>query len=176
MAKRDTIRVTVLSRSSGSGSTSGTRQLLNEESLLAAARVKFPGVSITLAKFDWNDKVPFVEQVNMTSRTDILIGVHGAGLTHAVFMPIWGVVIELYNAEDPGCYRDLAKLCGLHYITGSSRDVVRVAPKVEQQSQEPKFWNFEFNQEAFMRYLSQAINHVKRHTHSPIVDRRQSDL
>ena len=176
MAAHDKIRVTLLSRSSGSSTTTGTRHLLNEAALLDAARSKFPEVSITLAKFDWNDKVPFVDQVNITGHTDILIGVHGAGLAHMIFLPIWGTVIELYNAEDPGCYRDLAKLCGLHYVTGSSQDVVRVAPQVERQSQEPKFWNFEFNEGAFMRYMSQAINHVKRHPLSPIVAGNRSDL
>ena len=27
--------------------------------------------------------------------TDILIGIHGAGLTHMLFMPEWGAVFEM---------------------------------------------------------------------------------
>lgn len=40
---------------------------------------------------------PFtVFAAQVTQNTDILIGMHGAGLTHLLFQPDWGVVFELY--------------------------------------------------------------------------------
>lgn len=31
----------------------------------------------------------------MTYNTDIFVGMHGAGMTHALFLPDWAVVFEL---------------------------------------------------------------------------------
>lgn len=37
----------------------------------------------------------FKEQVQITYNTDIFIGMHGAGLTHLLFLPDWAVLFEL---------------------------------------------------------------------------------
>jgi len=37
------------------------------------------------------------------------VGMHGAGLTHSLFLPSWAAVFELYHCEDRGCYSDLAR-------------------------------------------------------------------
>lgn len=42
---------------------------------------------------------------------------HGAGLTHLLFLPKWATIFELYHCEDPACYSDLARLRGVHYLT-----------------------------------------------------------
>lgn len=42
---------------------------------------------------------------------------HGAGLTHVLFLPKWASLFELYHCEDPACYSDLARLRGVHYLT-----------------------------------------------------------
>ena len=34
--------------------------------------------------------------VQITHNSDIFIGMHGAGLTHLLFLPDWAVVFELY--------------------------------------------------------------------------------
>ena len=33
---------------------------------------------------------------------------HGAGLTHLLFLPDWATVFEIYNCEDKDCYLDLS--------------------------------------------------------------------
>jgi len=38
----------------------------------------------------------FKQQLEITSNTDIFIGIHGAGLTHLLFLPNWAVLFELY--------------------------------------------------------------------------------
>ena len=49
------------------------------------------------------------------------MGLHGAGLTHLLFLPDWAEVVELYNCDDTHCYQDLARLvqlaqANLHFI------------------------------------------------------------
>lgn len=58
-----------------------------------------------------------MQQLEITRNTDIFIGMHGAGLTHVLFLPKWASLFELYHCEDPGCYSDLARLRGVHYLT-----------------------------------------------------------
>ena len=41
------------------------------------------------------------------------VGIHGAGLTHLLFLPDWAHVVELYNCDDPGCYKVLLVEQGL---------------------------------------------------------------
>lgn len=40
-------------------------------------------------------KFAFLDQLRFTHNTDIFIGMHGAGLTHLLFLPDWAVVFEL---------------------------------------------------------------------------------
>ena len=60
----------------------------------------------------------FAEQIEVMSRTDVLAAVHGAGLTHAMFLPPEASVVELLP---PGFghkgFRNLAKLRGLRYFS-----------------------------------------------------------
>jgi len=37
----------------------------------------------------------FKKQLENTHNTDIFIGIHGAGLSHLMFLPDWAVVFEL---------------------------------------------------------------------------------
>ena len=105
------LRLTLLSR------VTKYRQILNEQEIVEALRDK--GYQVTVAKF--TPTVPFQEQLETIRNTDILVriklcrrmdpnqmcqvGIHGAGLTHLLFLPDWAHVIELYNCEDPGCYK-----------------------------------------------------------------------
>lgn len=61
--------------------------------------------------------IKFPAQLEITRNTDIFIGMHGAGLTHLLFLPKWATIFELYHCEDPACYSDLARLRGVHYLT-----------------------------------------------------------
>lgn len=40
--------------------------------------------------------VPFLVQLRITHNSDIFIGMHGAGLTHLLFLPDWAVIFELW--------------------------------------------------------------------------------
>ena len=67
-------------------------------------------LQVTVARY--GPQIPFLSQVSITAGTDILVGMHGAGLTHLLFLPDWAEVVELYNCDDVHCYQDLARLVG----------------------------------------------------------------
>lgn len=71
----------------------------------------------------------FREQLEITRNTDVFIGMHGAGLTHLLFLPKWATIFELYHCEDPACYKDLARIRGINYITWQHK------AKLEQQDE-----------------------------------------
>ena len=61
-------------------------------------------------------KLPFSKQVQIVSNTDILFGVHGNGLTHLIFLPSSGKVIEIFPDDVHHLdYRMLADLKGIEY-------------------------------------------------------------
>lgn len=95
----------------------GTRHILNHDELLRALSA-IPRMQVSTARFDFADKVPFEEQVSRMAHADVIVGLHGAGLTHALWMPPWAAVVEILNCGDDTCYRNLAALCGLAYFTG----------------------------------------------------------
>ncbi|KAB7504230.1 EGF domain-specific O-linked N-acetylglucosamine transferase, partial [Armadillidium nasatum] len=98
--------------------------------------------------------------------TDILIGIHGSGLTHLLFLPDWAVIIELYDCGDPNCYQDLARLRGVKYLSWLEED--KIFP--EDQGHHPdlgaheKFTNYSFDKDAFVRLVRKAANLVKQHS------------
>ncbi|XP_031561885.1 EGF domain-specific O-linked N-acetylglucosamine transferase-like [Actinia tenebrosa] len=153
--KAQPIRVTFLSR--------GTkyRDVLNQDELVNAAK-EIKGASVKVATYTWD--MPFLEQLKVTHNSDIFIGMHGAGLAHALFLPDWALLFELYNCEDPNCYRDLARLRGLSYLTWEKKD--KVVEKTEElhprYPEHPKFRNYEFDVTEFKRLLMTAVNQVRR--------------
>ncbi|XP_064485257.1 EGF domain-specific O-linked N-acetylglucosamine transferase-like isoform X2 [Ornithodoros turicata] len=148
------VRITFVSR------ISKHRLVLNEDELIARAK-KLQGVSVHRVSF--THATPFVEQIAVSANTDILIGMHGAGLTHVLFQPDWGVLFELYNCEDEACYRDLARLRGVRYVTWE--DTKKLRPQDEGHhptlGAHAKFTNYEFDAEEFMRLLRLQVEHVR---------------
>ncbi|KAG2651440.1 hypothetical protein PVAP13_1NG285176 [Panicum virgatum] len=70
-------------------SRAGTRRLLNLEEVAAAA--KELGFNVTVAEAG-ADVPAFAAQVNAA---DVLLAVHGAGLTNQIFLPTRGVVVQI---------------------------------------------------------------------------------
>lgn len=73
--------------------------------------------SYAVQKMVYERSTGFRHQLEVTRNTDVFIGMHGAGLTHLLFLPVWASLFELYNCEDSSCYRDLARLRGTNYVT-----------------------------------------------------------
>uniref|UniRef100_A0A6M2DVU3 Putative secreted protein n=1 Tax=Xenopsylla cheopis TaxID=163159 RepID=A0A6M2DVU3_XENCH len=87
---------------------------------------------------------------------------HGAGLTHMLFLPRTSAVFELYNCEDTACYRDLARLKGIKYITWEDPELVYKEDDGHHPDggAHPKFTNYSFDVDEFIRLVSVAANHV----------------
>ncbi|CAG7661329.1 unnamed protein product [Allacma fusca] len=135
------------------------RKVLNEDILLQELR-KNQDLNVIKADFTWS--TPFAKQLEVIQNTDILIGMHGAGLTHLLFLPDWAAVFELYNCEDEHCYADLARLRGVKYITWEKPD------KLEEKGADPsmngshaKHTNYIFDVKEFVRLVRRGIKHVK---------------
>ncbi len=166
------VRIKVLSRGAGTGTTSGTRQLTNETELVAAVRRRLASeVEIEVVNFDWNGRPSIEKQVALMAGTDVLVGMHGAGLVHTLWLPGWAVVYEVYNCGDTMAYPDLARLAGVDYMTGRESDVVRRLPPgvpvAEADRVNPKFWNYEIDEDAFVANLQEAVRRVRSHAAAP---------
>ncbi|RVE43829.1 hypothetical protein evm_011497 [Chilo suppressalis] len=154
LRENDKIRVTLLSR----GTT--YRSILNEKELVSAL-LKNKEYYVQRVVYDRN--MPFTKQLEITHNTDILIGIHGAGLTHLLFLPDWAAVFEIYNCEDPNCYFDLARLRGLKYVTWENKK------KLVQQDEghgpngsHAKFTNYSFDVQEFLRLVAKCAEHVRK--------------
>lgn len=155
------VRLTLLSRDTK------YRRILNEEQLVSA--LESTGLyQVHVAKF--SPSLPFLSQLSLTHNTDLLAGLHGAGLTHTLLLPDWAQVIELYNCEDPECYRDLARLRGVGYTTWDP-DRESLIHRVEGDSRDPntrgpahkKFASYEFDVRETVRLVGEAREKVIKH-------------
>ncbi|KAG7167964.1 EGF domain-specific O-linked N-acetylglucosamine transferase-like, partial [Homarus americanus] len=139
------IHVTFLSRETE------FRRVLNEAELIEAV--------------DYSHEMDFHQQLRQDQWTDVFIGMHGAGLTHLLFLPDWAVVLELYNCGDPNCFKDLARLRGIKYLTW--QDPAKLTPQDKgrhpTEGAHEKFTNYWFDREEFVRLMQEAAEHVREH-------------
>lgn len=156
----DKLRITFLSRDTM------YRKVLNELALIHELKSVQRYI---VNRVVYDRSVPFKTQLEITHNTDIFIGIHGAGLTHLLFLPDWAVIFELYNCEDPACYSDLARLRGIKYITWQDKS------KMYQQDQghhpdggaHAKFTNYKFDTTEFMRLVKTAEDYIRSHPSFP---------
>ncbi|KAI6352760.1 hypothetical protein MCOR25_009303 [Pyricularia grisea] len=103
----------------------GSRHLLGLDTHLSAAvKAKFGNVA-DLHMVDF-EGMPFRDQIKVARDSDVIVGMHGAGLTHAMFMEEGrGALVEIQ--PDRLChwgFRNLAKMTGQKYfVAGASRVV-----------------------------------------------------
>lgn len=161
-----TLHITFISRSTK------YRRVLNEEALIKALKraLEQEHIPVNIHLVDLNHRLPFSDQVALTSRSDVLIGMHGAGLTHTLLQPDYGVLFELHNCQDPDCYRDLARLRGTHYLTWEDDTKLVTVEETDQQAADrlalgaahAKFVNYKFDEGEFVRLALEAIAQARR--------------
>ncbi|XP_021019794.1 EGF domain-specific O-linked N-acetylglucosamine transferase [Mus caroli] len=154
------VRVTILARSTE------YRKILNQNEVSALKRLRTMEERVLSS---YCRELGFLDQLRITHNTDIFIGMHGAGLTHLLFLPDWAAVFELYNCEDERCYLDLARLRGIHYVTWRKPSKVFPQDKGHHPTlgEHPKFTNYSFDVEEFMYLVLQAAEHVLQHPQWP---------
>lgn len=91
------------------------RRLKNEDLLLAELERKNPHISVQMVDFA---ALPFSEQVGLAQESDVLVGIHGAGLTHSMFMRQGaGAVVEIQpEGLDHHGFRNIAGMRNLGYF------------------------------------------------------------
>ncbi len=69
------------------------RRIANEAGLVEAVQQVFPFARVEAVDLE---SLGLREQLERIAKTDLLIGMHGAGLTHALFLPVGSRVLELF--------------------------------------------------------------------------------
>ncbi|KKZ67813.1 hypothetical protein EMCG_06523 [[Emmonsia] crescens] len=126
------------------------RRLINQERYIERLKAKFPEVEVNVIDLA---ALPFSEQIKLVRHTDILAGVHGAGLTHGIFLPSHSTIAEILppKLEHKG-FRNLAKKLGHRYFSSHG---------VEHQTNDTKNdWQFDdvfIEEDRFMNLLEIAV-------------------
>lgn len=102
------------------------RQVANEEELLGAlAAVPSPaaGVHVSVTRVDLA-LLPPTEQLALVADTDVLVGMHGAALTFALYMPPHAGVLELWPKPQDmwRCFEHASTMAGLQYERWANAD------------------------------------------------------
>ena len=91
------------------------RKIKNEKEIEISLRETFPAHHIRSEQMDILD---MKDQLEIIANTDILIGMHGAGLSLSLFMPRHGALVELYPrywSTRNIHFKAMASWRGLHY-------------------------------------------------------------
>lgn len=82
-----------------------------------------------------------------------------------ISLPSLSLPTYRYHCEDPNCYKDLARLRGINYITWENQS------KLQQQDEghhpdvgsHAKFTNYSFDKDEFVRLINLAADNVWNH-------------
>ncbi|KAJ3082553.1 Protein O-linked-mannose beta-1,4-N-acetylglucosaminyltransferase 2, partial [Quaeritorhiza haematococci] len=103
-------RVTIILRDGN------TRRILNSDALIQHIRDRFPSSLITVSVHTFSN-LSLRTQVSIIDSTDILITMHGAALTHTLFMRPSTYIIEIFPyAFRKHIFSNLAKIMGARYL------------------------------------------------------------
>lgn len=95
------------------------RKIFNEAEMFSAIYEKFPHFCVRGFLLE---TLPMKEQLKIIKHTDILIGMHGAGLSHTLYLPHTSGLIELFPFKFKKMhgyskmFEAIARWRGLHYI------------------------------------------------------------
>lgn len=91
------------------------RSLINKKAYVDHLKFSYPNIEINLVNFA---SLAFAEQLKVIRNTDILAGVHGAGLTHGIFLRPSSTIVEILPPKfNHKGFRNIAKVLGHRYFT-----------------------------------------------------------
>lgn len=155
---KDKLRVTMLAR--------GTkyRSILNQQEIIDKLTSEL-NKYIEFQLVEYGIEMPFLDQLHKTYNTDIFMSMHGAGLTHLLFLPPWAAVFEIYDCDDKQCYYDLARLRGVKHFTWTDENKVYYNAGNHPQLGTPhkKFTNYTFDVVEFINIVRKMMRYVRTH-------------
>jgi hypothetical protein len=97
------------------------RQIDNEDELISALSSE-PGVIVT--RHDFAQFKSVEEQLAVIAKTEVLVAMHGAALTYAIYLPAHASVLEFWpKAIDMWrCFEHIAAMSGLQYLRWANPD------------------------------------------------------
>lgn len=107
-----------------------TRKIKNEGELLNGIKAKFPRFEVIGVQMD---KLDMKRQLEMIADTGILVGMHGAGLSHLLFLPNYAGVVELfplYWSTSNRHFSTFARWRNIHYLSWQNNDITRELPNL----------------------------------------------
>lgn len=100
-----------------------TRVLVNHQEYFEEIKSSFPHVTIESVDFA---AIPFSEQLKVLRQTDILVGVHGAGMTHGIFLRPRSTMVEILPPDlNFKGFRNIASLMGHTYVRAHASPLPR---------------------------------------------------
>jgi EGF domain-specific O-GlcNAc transferase len=155
---KEKLRVTILSRGTS------FRNIINQDEIIEGLKSKL-NKYIEFKLVEYDIQTTFLEQLKTTHNTDIFMSMHGAGLTHLLFLPNWAAVFEIYDCDDKNCYYDLASLRGVKHFTWLDEKKVHYQQGLHPQLGTPhkKFTNYSFDVDEFIRIVKKMIKYVNNH-------------
>jgi protein O-GlcNAc transferase len=100
-----------------------SRQLANQEEILASIRKKYQFLEVQVVDFAG---LRLEDQFRIAAETDILVGVHGAGLAHSMFMRPGTALIEILPPSFNFLgFRNMAHMRQLSYYSIQAEQVIQ---------------------------------------------------
>jgi len=99
-----------------------SRKISNEVELLHYVSLNMPEASVDGIQID---QLSMQQQLQHIADTDVLVGMHGAGLSHVTFLPQWAAVVELvphYWSAESNQFRTIAAWRNLTYERWVNKD------------------------------------------------------
>ena len=138
----------------------GKRQLLGKEDYIEELQRIYPEIEVKMVDFA---ALSVAEQLRVARETDILVGVHGAGLTHSLFLPPGSAVVEMLPADfEHKGFRNMAQLLGHRYF-GSHAVSNGTKLMLMSNGTEPnwQYDNISYDKGRFMELVNVAISSMQ---------------
>ncbi|CAF3435822.1 unnamed protein product [Rotaria socialis] len=93
------------------------RKLTNENEILHQLKMKLENISSIHFTFNFFERLPMKRQLSIITQTDLFLGMHGAGLTHVLFMKSNRTLIELATAawQKETHFEQMASINNINY-------------------------------------------------------------
>jgi protein O-GlcNAc transferase len=94
------------------------RHWVDQENLLVRLRKRYPNARVQAIDFA---AYSLKEQIRIARKTDILVGIHGAGLTHSLFLEPSSAVIEIFpEGVDFKGFENMARQLNVQYFSANA--------------------------------------------------------